>query len=159
VPTLLAVYGTLRRGFRNEYLTHGRSEFVGEGRLPGRLLHIGGPLRSYPYPGYVPGPSGEVVVELLRITDAAIWADLHLLESYDPRDPEGSEYHPMTVTVRRLDGSTVPAWTYVFVQPYDGWPVIEDGDWASVSPVVGEVAGTAGADRPAGAPPSRTMDG
>jgi gamma-glutamylcyclotransferase (GGCT)/AIG2-like uncharacterized protein YtfP len=135
---LLAVYGTLRRGFRNEDLTHGRTEHLGEGRLPGRLLHIGGPLRSYPYPAYLPGPDGpgdpQVVVEVLRITDRGIWTDLHALEAYDPGDLAGSEYHPAAVTVRMLDGRRLPALTYVFAQPGDGWPVIGSGDWAEVSP-------------------------
>jgi gamma-glutamylcyclotransferase (GGCT)/AIG2-like uncharacterized protein YtfP len=134
----LAVYGTLRRGFRNAYLTDGRAEHLGEGRLPGTLLHIGGPLRSYPYPGYVPGPDGpddpRVVVEVLRVTDPGIWADLHALEGYDPADPDGSEYHPATVCVSMLDGRRITALTYVLNHSPNGWPVIDSGDWAQVAP-------------------------
>lgn len=127
---LLAVYGTLRRGFRNHPLTHGRAEWVGEGRLPGRLLHIGGPLRAYPYPGYVPGPDGTVVAEVLLVTDPTLWPDLHRLERYSPHDPDASEYVLVEAAAAMLDGRRLPCATYAYNRDDGSWPTVQGGDWA-----------------------------
>lgn len=135
---LLAVYGTLRRGYRNHHLTLGRTDWLGEGRLPGRLLHIAGPTRSYPYPGYVPDASGTVIVEVLRVADPALWLDLHLLESYLPHDPPSSEYLLVAAEAATLSGEhtgqVLPCLTYVYSQEDGPWPDIPGGDWATVSP-------------------------
>ena len=64
VTPLLAVYGTLRRGYRNWPLIEGRSTVVSMGTLPGRLVHIDSPLRRYPYPGYLPPSTDSQLPEI-----------------------------------------------------------------------------------------------
>jgi gamma-glutamylcyclotransferase (GGCT)/AIG2-like uncharacterized protein YtfP len=127
---LLAVYGTLRRGFRNHPLTLGRADWVGEGSLPGRLLHIGGPVRAYPYPGYVPGPDGTVVVEVLHVTDPTLWPDLHRLERYVPHDRDACEYVLVEATATMADGRTLACATYAYHRDDGTWPTVPGGDWA-----------------------------
>lgn len=135
--TLLAVYGTLRRGFRNHHLVLGRADWVGPARLSGRMLHIGGPRRPYSYPGYLPAPSGAVVAELLHVTDPTLWPELHDLETYHPDDPAASEYLLAPAFATRPDGRSLPCVTYVYNAHDGSWPLVPDGDWASVVPPTG----------------------
>jgi len=130
---LLAVYGTLRRGFRNHHLTVGRAQWLGEGRMPGRLLHVGGKRRAYPYPAYLPDASGSVVVEVLRVTDPGLWPDLHELESYLPYDLPASEYLLVRAQVSMPSGARLPCVTYAYNRPRDRRPDVPNGDWATVS--------------------------
>jgi gamma-glutamylcyclotransferase (GGCT)/AIG2-like uncharacterized protein YtfP len=107
VTSLLAVYGTLRRGYRNFPLIEAGSDHLGLGHLPGRLVHVASPLRRYPYPGYLPevSPSAtRVVVEVVDITDSTLWPSLDALERYMPDDPDGSEYLRAAATVTLSDG-------------------------------------------------------
>lgn len=137
VTALLAVYGTLRRGYRNHPLIARGSVYVGAGMLPGRLAHITSPSRRYPYPGYLPdppGPAEHVVVEVVRIVDDALWPCLDALERYLPADPGSSEYLRTSVTVQMAAGVRLTCWTYVYNRPTDGWGHVPDGDWAALYP-------------------------
>lgn len=142
-PTsLLAVYGTLRRGYRNYPLIEAGSRHLGAGHLPGRLVHVVTGLRRYSYPGYLPHPSPgphRVVVEVVDIIDPALWATLDELERYRPDDPAGSEYARRTATATMVDGTQVTCWTYVYTSATDGYAVVPSGDWASVA--VADVTG------------------
>jgi gamma-glutamylcyclotransferase (GGCT)/AIG2-like uncharacterized protein YtfP len=131
---LLAVYGTLRQGHRNHALVATGSQLLGFGHLSGTLLHITGPVRRFPYPGYLPGPSGSVLVEVLRITDEGLWPSLDALERFVPDDPDTSEYLRVPAQARLLDGRVLACWTYVYNRADGAFPTIADGDWASVSP-------------------------
>jgi gamma-glutamylcyclotransferase (GGCT)/AIG2-like uncharacterized protein YtfP len=135
VTPLLAVYGTLRRGYRNWHLIASSSTWVDEGTLPGSLLHISSPMRRYPYPGYVPvDPSAataaaRVVVEVVSIDDAAMWPKLDALERYDPGDIEGSEYVRVEALVTSTSGRALRCWTYRYQGPTDGHDEVPGGDW------------------------------
>jgi gamma-glutamylcyclotransferase (GGCT)/AIG2-like uncharacterized protein YtfP len=137
VTPLLAVYGTLRRGYRNWPLIAASSTRVDEGTLPGRLLHISSPVRRYPYPGYVPpgpleqaGTAHRVVVEVVSIDDSAMWPQLDALERYDPGDVAGSEYVRVEVVVTTVLGEVLRCWTYRYEGPVDGYDEVPGGDWA-----------------------------
>jgi gamma-glutamylcyclotransferase (GGCT)/AIG2-like uncharacterized protein YtfP len=137
VTPLLAVYGTLRRGYRNWPLIASASTPVDVGTLPGRLLHISSPARRYPYPGYVPSlPAGpapgtsRVVVEVVSIDDAALWPQLDALERYDPDDVAGSEYVRVEAVATSAAGRALRCWTYRYQGPGDGCDEVPDGDWS-----------------------------
>lgn len=135
VTSLLAVYGTLRRGHRNYPLIEPASRHVGLGHLPGRLVHVSSPLRRYSYPGYLPDVSpraGQVVVEVVDITDPALWPSLDALERCLPDDPARSEYVRTTAVASMLDGSRLTCWTYTYNAAVDGYGIVSDGDWATV---------------------------
>jgi len=136
LTSLLAVYGTLRRGYRNFALIESGSAHLGLGHLPGRLVHIASPLRRYPYPGYLPDGAAtkrRVVVEVVDITDKALWPSLDALERYVPEDPAGSEYLRAPATVTLTDGRALNCWTYLYNAAIDGYTDVPDGDWASLA--------------------------
>jgi gamma-glutamylcyclotransferase (GGCT)/AIG2-like uncharacterized protein YtfP len=136
VTSLLAVYGTLRRGYRNWPLIASASTVVLEGTLPGRLLHISSPMRRYPYPGYIPcDPTAataprRVIVEVVSIDDAALWPQLDALERYDPADIAGSEYVRVEAVATGAGGQALRCWTYRYQGSVEGHHVVPDGDWA-----------------------------
>jgi gamma-glutamylcyclotransferase (GGCT)/AIG2-like uncharacterized protein YtfP len=142
---LLAVYGTLRRGYRNWPLLQGRSALVAVGTLPGRLVHVDSPLRRYPYPGYLPtspdsplpeisGTLQSVVVEVLRIDDPALWPALDALERYLPENAADSEYVRVLVTVTTHGGTALTSWTYRYNAAVASYRDVPDGDWARLYP-------------------------
>lgn len=129
----LAVYGTLRRGYRNYPLIEAGSTHLGIGHLPGRLIHVATPLRRYPYPGYLPDmpPSANrVVVEVVDITDHTLWPSLDALERYLPDDPSGSEYLRVSATATLPGDRALTCWTYVYNTDVTGYDDVPDGDWA-----------------------------
>ncbi|MGA7690088.1 MAG: gamma-glutamylcyclotransferase family protein [Jiangellales bacterium] len=133
-PTsLLAVYGTLRRGYRNYPLIERGSTHLGVGHLRGRLIHIASPVRRYPYPGYVPDGSAaatRAVVEVVDIADESLWPSLDALERYVPGDPAGSEYLRLPATAHMVDGRALTCWTYVYNADITRYDDVPDGDWA-----------------------------
>jgi gamma-glutamylcyclotransferase (GGCT)/AIG2-like uncharacterized protein YtfP len=131
----LAVYGTLRRGYRNYPLVEPVSTHLGLAHLPGRLVHIATPLRRYPYPGYLPDSSPaapHVVAEVVDISDPNLWASLDALERYVPDDPAGSEYVRAPTQATMADGSALTCWTYVYNAPVNGYRDVPRGDWAAL---------------------------
>ncbi len=134
VTPLLAVYGTLRRGYRNHTLIAAASTLVDTGTLPGRLLHITSPLRRYPYPGYLPSDSPadatpRVVVEIVSIDDAALWPQLDALERFDAGNVAGSEYVRAEAVATSANGTAWRCWTYRYQGSVDGYDEVPGGDW------------------------------
>lgn len=138
-PLLLAVYGTLRRGCRNSRLLAG-ADLVAEGTVAGTLHEVASPLgdRPYSYPllvlhgdSDVAGGSARVRVEVYRVPDQRMLAELDALEAYDPEDLAASEY--VRAVVPLLDagpGAPDEVQVYVHAGTADGrGPVLHGGDW------------------------------
>jgi gamma-glutamylcyclotransferase (GGCT)/AIG2-like uncharacterized protein YtfP len=121
-PSLVFVYGTLMRGLsRHHYMSDGRLE--GEASAKGRLISLG------EYPALLDG-AGTVRGELYSFDDLPV--ALHVLddvENFDPANPEDSEYVRDARRVRRVDGTEISAWVYVYNRLPGTAPVIPSGDW------------------------------
>src|SRR6476619_2695612 len=104
-PTALAVYGTLRRGERNDSLLRDAA-YLGVGRIVGRMREMPRTAeREYPYPSLTldgDDGAGDVVVELYDLSDPLLLAAADALEAFDPGDIAGSEYVRRAVDV--VDG-------------------------------------------------------
>lgn len=106
-PTLVFVYGTLKRGHRNNHIL-GKSRFIGRGVTVAkcRLFDSGFPVlrRASELHKHQNAPvEGEVFV----VTSEEVMQDLDALES------EGRMYHRRTKSIRMSNGRTVKAQLYV----------------------------------------------
>ena len=102
--TRLFVYGTLRRRskIKTARLFHANSEFVGTGRMQGRLT------RSHPHRGVVQSnkPGDWIFGEVFQLDDPSKL--LPILDEY-----EGPNYKRTSVSVQLDSGKRMRAWMYL----------------------------------------------
>jgi len=117
----LFVYGSLRSGQAARSLIANHVIGSMPATVQGRLYAI-----ADSYPGYLPDDAGNVVGEVMVLSDLA--AALALLDAY-----EGEEFvrelHEATLVG---DGTRVWAWCYPLASPdlAEGAELIASGDWA-----------------------------
>ncbi len=116
----LFTYGTLMRGFRLHRLLAGRAQFLGRGRVKGRIIDLGS------YPGALPDPGGTLHGEIYRVVDPALWAALD--------SAEGAQYHRREVIVRSEDGRDLATGIYWYIGPLDRGVPIPGGDYRAHAP-------------------------
>lgn len=117
MTNLVAVYGTLRKGFHNNYLLESAT-LVGKGfSVQGATMYSAGGFPILDLKG-----DKSVVVEVYDVPPQAMrWLDQ--LEGYP-------EWYDRTMTDFLLDnGETVSAWIY-HQQVNHQMPIVESGDWA-----------------------------
>lgn len=115
------VYGTLRRGERNDIARYRpRPLFVGEASVDGRLYDLDA------YPGIVLGTGGRVVGEVYRIT-AEVEAALDILE--EVKADGSGEYRKRDVPVV-MGEQTLRCLVYeIHPERLVGRHLIASGDW------------------------------
>lgn len=128
---LIFVYGTLLSGTgsRMHHWLAERSDFVGSGRLQGRLFSLGH------YPGLVVSrrPADQVSGEIYLLSaPAKTLAQLDAYEEYDASRPSRCEYIRIMRKVRCSDGRSLTCWTYLYNRESKGKPRILSGDFLSV---------------------------
>ncbi len=123
---LVFVYGTLRRGGSNHFRMSG-ADFVADGVVRGKIYRIAW------YPGLVLGEEGEVRGEVYSV-DAGQLLELDTFEGLSAGEIEGSEYRRVKTVVHRRGGSTLAAWAWEWIGPFDVSSLIPEGDWLAVEP-------------------------
>ena len=113
---LIAAYGTLRSGERNEHFCRNA--------VSRRSATISGTLydTGWGFPAFVPAGKTKVTVELIEIP-IRDWADVDRLEGY-PR-----LYDRMLMDFTLDNGETVQAWIYTMNHLPEQAEVIPSGDW------------------------------
>jgi gamma-glutamylcyclotransferase (GGCT)/AIG2-like uncharacterized protein YtfP len=115
----LFVYGTLRRGSRNQFarLLAEQARFLGTARTAGRLYNLGR------YPGAKPseGPGEWVRGEVFRLDQPA--KTLAALDAY-----EGPRFERTIARVQVVSGVQLDAWAY-FYRGKPAGPRIVSGFW------------------------------
>lgn len=124
---LLFVYGTLLRGFNNDFAKklHENSKFVSKATFSGKLFAISwypGAVYNVHDTDYVYGEvySMQKIVETLK--------DLDEYEEVS-EDARTSMYIRQIVPVTLENGDTLNCWTYLYNQPTEGLERIESGDF------------------------------
>ena len=111
----LAVYGTLRKSFGNNYLLK-NSEFLGERALtlPFKMVDLGS------FPGLTPDDKfNTIIVEVFNVSETLLMSRIDALEG-----------HPNFYTRISIDIDNKP--TYIYVLTQDRWKhyhKVESGDW------------------------------
>jgi gamma-glutamylcyclotransferase (GGCT)/AIG2-like uncharacterized protein YtfP len=123
----LFVYGTLMKGFQEDWQTKVGARLVGTGRINGKLYDLG------EHPGAIcaAGDSGEYVKgELYEVKDTDLATSiLDQFEEFFPRRPHQSLFVRITAPVTLEDGRTENAWVYVYNKPVDESRLIPSGDY------------------------------
>lgn len=134
----LFVYGTLRRGYANEFAQalHAEAEWIGLGEIPGQLYLLGNRVFIYPGADYDPASEHRITGEILLLNDnASLLEKLDEYEGMGPKFPEPQEYRRLVVPVKMLDdGRTIDCWCYVFNHPPQDRPLIAGGDFSTAYP-------------------------
>ncbi len=122
----LFVYGTLMRGFDNRYaqLLHTNANFIGEGRLKGRLYDLG----PYPVAVYDAHDNTEIIGEVYELTSDAILAQLDEYEEYGPQFPQPNEYVRINVPVKS-GTKIIDCFFYQYNRSTDGLRQIMSGSY------------------------------
>jgi len=114
----LFTYGLLRRQANHDMskFLHQQAQFVSEAVYKGKLYRIDH------YPGAVPSdePSDQVVGDVFRIDNAAVFQKLDEFEGIGPTYPQPHEYVRHVGPVTCTDGKKISAWIYLY-----NWPISE----------------------------------
>jgi len=115
----LFVYGTLRSGQAARSLIANHVLAAEPASARGRMFAL-----PDGYPGFLPGPEGRIVGEVMTLSDLA--AAFALLDAY-----EGEEFQRALHEVELGDGRVVWAWCYVLSSPelVEEAEPIPGGDW------------------------------
>lgn len=117
MSTLVAVYGTLKRGMSNDHFLQA-AKYLGKDTLGEITLYDLGP-----YPGARAEPSAGVDVEIFSVTVHELQA-LDALEEYLPETPTRGLYD------RRLFSTRYGvAWVYLYNPAVSGLVRITAGSW------------------------------
>lgn len=127
-PSLLFVYGTLRRGYNHPMarLLALHARYLGPGRLQGRLYRPG----RYPGAIFSQRPGDWVQGDLYQMKAAArLLTRLDRYEGLDSGRKRLSEYHRVIASIHGDDGRTQSAWVYRYRLPVNRLKRLVSGDF------------------------------
>lgn len=117
MSTLVAVYGTLKRGLSNDHYLQAAT-YLGNDMLDAITLYDLGP-----YPGAKAEPSAGIEVEIFAVTPGQLQA-LDELEEYLPETPSRGLYDR-----KMFDTRFGAAWVYLYNPSVSGLVAISAGSW------------------------------
>ena len=120
-PSLVFVYGTLRRGGSNNFRMDD-FRWIGPAAVNGHLYEV-----SW-YPGLVLDQNaGEVIGDLYEVPEEGLAA----LDDF-----EGSEYRRVRTMIQNAEDEAESAWIWEWNKPTEGLQPVPGGDWLMVDPGV-----------------------
>lgn len=122
----LFVYGTLMKGFRDNWQARVGARLVGHGCITGKLYDLGD------YPGAVSSGDKEDLVkgELYELNEPVpAMKILDEYEEFSPAQPEKSLFVRRVVPVTMRDRSRKKAWAYFYNRDVGGAHYIPEGDY------------------------------
>jgi gamma-glutamylcyclotransferase (GGCT)/AIG2-like uncharacterized protein YtfP len=119
IPSLICVYGTLRRGHGNHRILE-NSEFLGEFRTENgyTMISLGG------FPGLLLDGKDSIVCEVFKVDNKSTAQRLDMLEGY-----------PNFYNRTQIDTPWGKAWVYYLEHneyKLSRYPIIEEGDWNKI---------------------------
>ena len=115
---LVAVYGTLKRGYGNHrWAEADGAEFVSEGHTDKRFWMFDGP-----FPRVIDNGSDGIAVEVFKIPDKPI--NMDMLEGH----PSHFKRELVEVYLRSTKEKQ-EAWMYLYQYPTEGMTLIQSGKW------------------------------
>lgn len=125
----LFVYGSLRRGFKNEAYTYLAShfDFLGEGTVNGRIFRGEHSLVAT----NIANDNGRLVGELYEIKDPAYFDYVIMqLDDYEGvhTEPGHLPLYRRELTVAEVNGQQHPAWVYWFNGDLTGMKPLDESD-------------------------------
>lgn len=114
---IVAVYGTLKQGFRNHHLLD-KACYIGPDTLTSLTLYDLGP-----YPAALAKPSDGVKVEVYAVNDQLL-AMMDELEDFNPKAKKTSLY-----LRKRIQTRHGLAWVYLYNRPVRSSQRIKSGNW------------------------------
>lgn len=114
---IVAVYGTLKRGYSNHHLLD-KACYIGPDTLTRLTLYDLGP-----YPGALAKPSDGVEVEVYEVNDPLL-VMLDELEGYEPQAEKTSLY-----LRKKIQTTHGLAWVYLYNKPVQSGQRIDSGTW------------------------------
>ena len=129
ITEYIFVYGTLRKGFNNEFfkLLNKNAVLLGKGYIHAKLYDIG------EYPGAIPFHNKNFILkgEIYQFQNGSEKV-LKLLDEYEgylPLQNDNSEYRRELSNVRMENGEIVKAWVYWYNFPVNDKVLINSGDY------------------------------
>ena len=124
----LFVYGTLRRGSKNEFaqLLQSSAKWIGQAQARGRLYLV------HHYPGFVASATGEDWVrgDVYQISDPDLtYPELDGYEGCGVNDSTPYEYRRIVIPIRLNSGKSIEAAVYEYRHSIAGKPLIASGDY------------------------------
>jgi gamma-glutamylcyclotransferase (GGCT)/AIG2-like uncharacterized protein YtfP len=124
-PSILFVYGTLRKGFTlHSHLDKSTIKYLGKGLIQGRLYDLG------EYPGAVRSSGNTTIIgEVYELGDSKELDALDKIEEFYPEEPKKSLFVRQKTNVKLESGKEILAWVYLLPKKPKHAQLVKSGDY------------------------------
>ncbi len=121
-PDYIFVYGTLKKGYRANYMIEKIARYVDKAKIHGIMYNLGS------YPGILENSNSFVYGEIYEIKDLDTLKEIDRYEGCDPNDPDSLFVRKRTIAFCD-DESQILAFVYFYNRVVEGSPEIHSGIW------------------------------